>query len=165
MLSYLRCIKSHRGSNDPECRDLSKSYLSCRMDRYVHRHFLLRYRPAALPELLPCFHIESALRRKQGRGHPLPISTCQSTFTLDQVVGTASVKPREAMQHLAFLPACRLLNPTAVESATFRPFGDMVQHNISAPLPHLHILLSHRYPAASGYSSSPPDTDPATTYR
>ncbi|OAK94339.1 hypothetical protein IQ06DRAFT_234262 [Phaeosphaeriaceae sp. SRC1lsM3a] len=35
MMSYLRCIKSHRGSNDPECRDLSKSYLSCRMDRYV----------------------------------------------------------------------------------------------------------------------------------
>ncbi|KAL6169206.1 Cytochrome c oxidase assembly protein cox19 [Exserohilum turcicum] len=37
MMSYLRCIKSHRGSNDPECRDLSKSYLSCRMDRYVDR--------------------------------------------------------------------------------------------------------------------------------
>lgn len=34
-MSYLRCIKSHRGSNDPECRELSKSYLSCRMDRYV----------------------------------------------------------------------------------------------------------------------------------
>ncbi|KAI1563563.1 FabG Dehydrogenase with different specificities related to short-chain alcohol dehydrogenase [Pyrenophora tritici-repentis] len=33
MLNYLRCIKSHRGSNDPECRDLSKSYLACRMDR------------------------------------------------------------------------------------------------------------------------------------
>ncbi|KAF1364614.1 hypothetical protein EJ07DRAFT_97625, partial [Lizonia empirigonia] len=33
MLSYLRCIKSHRGTNDSECRNLSKSYLSCRMDR------------------------------------------------------------------------------------------------------------------------------------
>lgn len=33
MLSYLRCIKSHRGTNDTECRNLSKSYLSCRMDR------------------------------------------------------------------------------------------------------------------------------------
>ncbi|KAF2686612.1 hypothetical protein K458DRAFT_415974 [Lentithecium fluviatile CBS 122367] len=33
MASYLRCLKSHRGSNDPECRNLSKSYLSCRMDR------------------------------------------------------------------------------------------------------------------------------------
>ncbi|KAF1834261.1 hypothetical protein BDW02DRAFT_550896 [Decorospora gaudefroyi] len=40
MLSYLQCIKSHRGSNDAECRNLSKSYLSCRMDRYVHRPFL-----------------------------------------------------------------------------------------------------------------------------
>jgi hypothetical protein len=37
MASYLRCIKSHRGLNDPECRNLSKSYLSCRMDRYVAR--------------------------------------------------------------------------------------------------------------------------------
>jgi hypothetical protein len=35
MLSYLKCIRSHRGTNDPECRNLSKSYLSCRMDRYV----------------------------------------------------------------------------------------------------------------------------------
>ncbi|KAF2131288.1 cytochrome c oxidase assembly protein COX19 [Dothidotthia symphoricarpi CBS 119687] len=33
MLSYLKCIKSHRGTNDDECRNLSKSYLSCRMDR------------------------------------------------------------------------------------------------------------------------------------
>ncbi|KZM18471.1 hypothetical protein ST47_g10413 [Ascochyta rabiei] len=33
MLSYLRCIKSHRGTNDSECRNLSKAYLSCRMDR------------------------------------------------------------------------------------------------------------------------------------
>ncbi|KAF1953280.1 hypothetical protein CC80DRAFT_144015 [Byssothecium circinans] len=33
MASYLRCLKSHRGTNDPECRNLSKSYLSCRMDR------------------------------------------------------------------------------------------------------------------------------------
>lgn len=35
MLSYLKCIKSHRGTNDDECRNLSKSYLSCRMDRCV----------------------------------------------------------------------------------------------------------------------------------
>lgn len=35
MLSYLRCIRTHRGTNDAECRNLSKSYLSCRMDRYV----------------------------------------------------------------------------------------------------------------------------------
>ncbi|KAF2706919.1 hypothetical protein K504DRAFT_493248 [Pleomassaria siparia CBS 279.74] len=33
MASYLRCLRSHRGTNDPECRNLSKSYLSCRMDR------------------------------------------------------------------------------------------------------------------------------------
>ncbi|CAI6253757.1 unnamed protein product [Periconia digitata] len=41
MASYLRCIKSHRGTNDPECRNLSKSYLSCRMDRYVPNYSLL----------------------------------------------------------------------------------------------------------------------------
>ncbi|CBX92296.1 hypothetical protein LEMA_P050020.1 [Plenodomus lingam JN3] len=33
MHAYLRCIKSHRGTNDSVCRDLSKSYLSCRMER------------------------------------------------------------------------------------------------------------------------------------
>ena len=44
MLSYLRCIKSHRGTNDPECRGLSKSYLSCRMDRYVPSSTLSRGR-------------------------------------------------------------------------------------------------------------------------
>ena len=35
MVSYLACIKRLRGTNDPECRTLAKSYLSCRMDRYV----------------------------------------------------------------------------------------------------------------------------------
>lgn len=33
MKQYLRCIKSKRGVNDEECRQLSKSYLQCRMDR------------------------------------------------------------------------------------------------------------------------------------
>ncbi|KAF2495831.1 hypothetical protein BU16DRAFT_357865 [Lophium mytilinum] len=33
MTSYLRCLRSHRGMNDPECRGLSKSYLQCRMER------------------------------------------------------------------------------------------------------------------------------------
>ncbi|OCK97463.1 cytochrome c oxidase assembly protein COX19, partial [Cenococcum geophilum 1.58] len=32
MTSYLRCLRSHRGTNDTECRMLSKSYLQCRMD-------------------------------------------------------------------------------------------------------------------------------------
>lgn len=33
MTSYLSCIKTHRGQNDEECRQLSKAYLKCRMDR------------------------------------------------------------------------------------------------------------------------------------
>lgn len=33
MKQYLRCIKSKRGVNDEECRQLSKGYLQCRMDR------------------------------------------------------------------------------------------------------------------------------------
>ncbi|KAF2266899.1 mitochondrial copper chaperone [Lojkania enalia] len=33
MISYLQCIRSHRGSNDSECRNHAKSYLQCRMDR------------------------------------------------------------------------------------------------------------------------------------
>ena len=35
MTSYLSCMKKNRGMNDPECRNLAKSYLACRMDRYV----------------------------------------------------------------------------------------------------------------------------------
>lgn len=33
MKAYLRCIRGHRGVNDDECRELSKSYLGCRMER------------------------------------------------------------------------------------------------------------------------------------
>lgn len=33
MKKYLACIKTARGVNSPECRELSKSYLQCRMDR------------------------------------------------------------------------------------------------------------------------------------
>jgi cytochrome c oxidase assembly protein subunit 19 len=33
MKQYLRCLKTARGVNSPECRELSKGYLSCRMER------------------------------------------------------------------------------------------------------------------------------------
>lgn len=33
MQSYLGCMKKKRGTNDPECRDIAKAYLTCRMDR------------------------------------------------------------------------------------------------------------------------------------
>ena len=35
MMGYLSCIKKSKGLNDEECRGLAKSYLGCRMDRYV----------------------------------------------------------------------------------------------------------------------------------
>jgi hypothetical protein len=35
MMSYLDCIKKVKGVNEDECRMLAKSYLTCRMDRYV----------------------------------------------------------------------------------------------------------------------------------
>lgn len=35
MTQYLRCIRAHRGTNDEECRQMSKAYLQCRMERYV----------------------------------------------------------------------------------------------------------------------------------
>jgi hypothetical protein len=35
MSSYLSCIKKTKGMNDPECRNLAKGYLTCRMDRLV----------------------------------------------------------------------------------------------------------------------------------
>lgn len=33
MMDYLGCIKKVKGMNDNECRNIAKSYLSCRMDR------------------------------------------------------------------------------------------------------------------------------------
>ncbi len=41
MKQYLRCLRSHRGINDDECRQLSKGYLQCRMDRYDYPLLLL----------------------------------------------------------------------------------------------------------------------------
>lgn len=34
-MSYLGCIKKVKGMNEHECRMLAKSYLACRMDRWV----------------------------------------------------------------------------------------------------------------------------------
>lgn len=34
-MSYLSCIKKVKGVNEDECRMLAKSYLTCRMDRWV----------------------------------------------------------------------------------------------------------------------------------
>lgn len=42
MMSYLGCIKKVRGVNEDECRMLAKSYLTCRMDRYV-AHYSYHY--------------------------------------------------------------------------------------------------------------------------
>ncbi|KXL51642.1 hypothetical protein M433DRAFT_59936 [Acidomyces richmondensis BFW] len=33
MKQYLKCLRNHRGVNENECRELSKAYLICRMDR------------------------------------------------------------------------------------------------------------------------------------
>lgn len=33
MKEYLKCLRSHRGVNDEVCRQLSKNYLQCRMER------------------------------------------------------------------------------------------------------------------------------------
>jgi len=35
MKRYLKCLRTHRGVNDDECRELSKGYLLCRMERCV----------------------------------------------------------------------------------------------------------------------------------
>ena len=39
MMSYLSCIKKVKGVNEDECRMLAKSYLTCRMDRWVIHEF------------------------------------------------------------------------------------------------------------------------------
>lgn len=35
MTAYLACIKRVKGVNEDQCRELAKSYLTCRMDRCV----------------------------------------------------------------------------------------------------------------------------------
>lgn len=35
MIEYLSCMKRVKGVNEPDCRNLAKSYLTCRMDKYV----------------------------------------------------------------------------------------------------------------------------------
>ena len=35
MTNYLACMKKVRGVNQDECRELAKSYLACRMDKYA----------------------------------------------------------------------------------------------------------------------------------
>jgi cytochrome c oxidase assembly protein subunit 19 len=42
MMTYLSCMKKVKGMNDPECRDLAKSYLACRMDRCGKYHYAVR---------------------------------------------------------------------------------------------------------------------------
>ena len=34
MTKYLDCLKKVKGVNENECRNVAKSYLACRMDRY-----------------------------------------------------------------------------------------------------------------------------------
>ncbi len=46
-MSYLSCIKKVKGVNEDECRMLAKSYLTCRMDRWVIHEL------TALPVVVP----------------------------------------------------------------------------------------------------------------
>lgn len=34
-MTYLQCIKKVKGVNEDQCRNLAKSYLTCRMDRWA----------------------------------------------------------------------------------------------------------------------------------
>lgn len=56
MTQYLRCIRAHKGTNDDECRQISKAYLQCRMERYVHMcaAYISHSTPwlAAMPDLI-----------------------------------------------------------------------------------------------------------------
>ena len=42
MKQYLACIKANRGVPDERCRELSKGYLQCRMDRNLMAHDSMR---------------------------------------------------------------------------------------------------------------------------
>ena len=42
MKSYLGCLKKVGGMNDNECRNIAKSYLACRMERFETTSTLTR---------------------------------------------------------------------------------------------------------------------------
>lgn len=44
MMNYLACIKKVKGTNEAECRNIAKSYLTCRMDRFVVVVFMRTWR-------------------------------------------------------------------------------------------------------------------------
>lgn len=115
MTKYLKCIRSHRGTNDPECRNLSKSYLSCRMDQYVPAFPLSSPPPTCnlAHFAYTLFHggPECHSRPKQGRN--LVIRSCQGGF--NQVLGPVSVSfgsgvsrgVRDEILHHPFLVSCQ----------------------------------------------------------
>lgn len=92
MKKYLSCIKSHRGTNVPDCRNISKAYLTCRMDRYVQiipffRSFSGCLASHTAPQLsLSMAQATASPDRKQGRAIDLVIPTCQSDS--DRALGT-----------------------------------------------------------------------------
>jgi hypothetical protein len=142
MLSYLRCIKSHRGSNDPECRDLSKSYLSCRMERYVP------YNPFVI---LPQPHnATSAVCPAHKGGEDLVKPSCQSHW--DQVIGSSCLDAEKGCKgevlHPSPLPLGRSENGSVVESEYFLPLQSRVRPSLTRTAclrkyPHIHFLPSH----------------------
>jgi hypothetical protein len=105
MLSYLRCIKSHRGSNDPECRNLSKSYLSCRMDRYVCTLSFIAHTPLLAKQT----HIPWSCDRDKGE-----MECCDTKLSkspLDQVVGIFVLGFEDCKGEImqpSFRPSCQI---------------------------------------------------------
>lgn len=56
MTRYLACMKRVKGMNDPECRNIAKSYLACRMDRLASLRGLKR--PPAIHMLISWFWLQ-----------------------------------------------------------------------------------------------------------
>jgi hypothetical protein len=149
MASYLRCLKSHRGSNDPECRNLSKSYLSCRMDRYVL--LIFRLHPPAPASATRC------LSEARDSDRPV-IPSCQSGC--DQVLGTldggGSARCKGEKLYRSFRRSCQDLKRSAAlhlpqlseGSICFLLRRCIIRRLLLHPPPHIsapppHFLPSH----------------------
>jgi hypothetical protein len=139
MLSYLRCIKSHRGSNDSECRGLSKSYLSCRMDRYVHRPLLLLIRAP-----LPCHKYPKLLLQGARKGGEASCDTDMSEcfgpgIRKDSNGSKGSRLQRFCTSHSSHLSRSETLPLSNRQSSS--PLCCTARAEI---VYHLHMLPSHR---------------------
>jgi hypothetical protein len=125
MISYLSCIRSHRGSNDDACRNMAKSYLSCRMERYVAPLSVVpfqTYSPVNIAFALYCTRSTLFRCSSKGGGHavtPLCQNESDRVYGMLQTAG-GRVHLRSKMKRLGYIPCILTRSETPQPPAAVR---------------------------------------------